>query len=821
MRHASQLCRGLAEATRSLERPYVPRHVPLPSSSYNASAQHSSTPTPPRPSTSHSKDRTAKSAPRREAEQLRFTKHSTASLPDSGFQRFQPSSPKPISSNEPPIDTQRGQFSNDASFYSASQSEDAFASVKRPTPTKSHEGGSHPSSVSLHPTTPKTNAVASHPGRAPRDRSRAASNSNNQGDQSTARGIKLLMQAYPSLSKAQANLLLQTFRQIHTYRSRPPTALPAWYEDLVWTTERLAQGSERTESSQSLCLLLRYVYQRNDLRSLLRLEKRAIRLFSTLQQSSSEASESALLVKGLGNYEVDGVSIWPEAGEDPRRLAFNLHVAYAAKEGNWTKVDELVSQPSSSKRVAGKTEATHQRETMLGPIGWSSLLRFGLGAVREPNTAKHRNTPTVAELTTDDPSSLMVSTVVTDPTTSLPGITAEEEQARQIQQDEAQAQAKLSVTKRLLPHLLRYTRTSLTKPSDTAEESSTTDPKTPAWLLQSVLTQLAERADSASTTRIAKLALSEKSIDRHALPRGGATRILNLVLVACQQNRAVNLPETLRVFNDLTGSTLGQGIVGSTVAHKAQERQSDVASTQRSEKKGEEGNLVPNEESIVLVLKKVRQPKVRHPLFRAAWSRKLVEEFQRLFPEVHLTGRTFRMILDNCIASAPTSQPRQEEAAPAATEHVVAKGRHGRRLRQAASKASTTPFPTSPPTPPPTNRGPIVKQGIVANTLQDILKTFSRSNLASPLHLSTTNRRKFEHTLLRTLRLLRVKKEHHRQKLSKETTREGVVKHHTAAIADIDRIIKLIGKVKRLGRREEKRGKRAEVKAATGGSRQR
>ncbi len=98
--------------------------------------------------------------------------------------------------------------------------------------------------------------------------------------------------------------------------------------------------------------------------------------------------------------------------------------------------------------------------------------------------------------------------------------------------------------------------------------------------------------------------------------------------------------------------------------------------------------ITPNEESLILVLKKVR-----HPLFRTSWSRKLVDDFQELFPNVKLSGRTFRVLVDKCM-TAPPSQSSSDAVAEAGAEAAdspgptpavgVASGRRGRKLRQQA-----------------------------------------------------------------------------------------------------------------------------------------
>ncbi|SPO21864.1 uncharacterized protein UTRI_01852_B [Ustilago trichophora] len=789
MRHASQLCRGLAEASRSLERPYIPRHVPLPSSSYSAAAQTSATTTPPK-----------SSAPRRSSKEA------------------------------------------------AKNSEDARSSIRHKTPLKrplSQRDATFQHRPSQPDHTSSTNTLTSKTHSNPSGRNSSNSNRSRSAQVPSSQEAERLMAAYPGLSKDQATVLLQTFRRIQSLRSHAPGALVTWYEELIWTTERQAQERVRIESPQSLSMLLRFAYQRNDLRSLLRIESRAARLSSTFARSRNDAFVSNVSPKELGSTEVDGISIWPEPGEDPRRLAYNLKVAFAAREGNWLKVDELLTQPSPSIAKSSKGQATGpptgRSEYALDATGWGGLLRFGLGSVQRFDV-ESRNPVTSAVLSGNGkqvmstaPTSASETLSFLDPISS----DIEAEKLRKAKEDEMQAQAKLSVTKRLLPYLLRFTSTPKNndKAADSAQDatSRSAEPTTPVWLLHAVLAQLAERGDAASTVRIAQLALSEKSaLEQLALVRGGATSILNFALMACSQNHSVNLTETLRIFNNLTGSQLGLTISGSTVLAQPSfsnggkgQSQSKLHLKQSSDKPQqhtlEEGriasagqaHIIPNEESLVLVLKKVR-----HPLFRAAWTRKLVDEFQQLLPTVKLSGRTFRIIIEKCVAPAPglaSESVALPEPAPSATaEHpsTIASGRRGRRLRQqAAEQILPDPCPVSLKS--SKTRGPIIKRSILSQTLTEILTRFRPNPTLTKtllLHLSTTNRRRFEHTLLKAKRCLLVKKQHHMDQIARAPTeaaaREGFLRHEKASLNEIDNLLDLIAKVQRLGRSEETRKKK-------------
>ena len=593
-------------------------------------------------------------------------------------------------------------------------------------------------------------------------------------------GLKPIKAAYPHLSKSQATLLVRTFRQFKALRSQAPSAVVAWYENVVWTTERESQGAERIETVESLSMLLRYAFQRNDLRSLLLLETRAARIATQGSRSANPASTSAPLPKELAGIDADGVSLWPDAGEDPRLVAYNLKIAFACRQGNWVKVDELLNDArlgrTSSSRAARSSASSARSASVLNAIGWGGLLRFGLGNVQKLQVGQTGIAPAAANTSLH---------ATTDGDSTLASEETEQERLRKTADDEAQMNAKLSVTKRLLPELLRYTSASrqhVKLQSATSTDEVSLEPQTPAWLLHSVLTQLADRGEIASILRILQLALSEGSsaLTDH-VERAGQTHVLNLALTACVRNFGVNLAETLRIFNSLTRSELGRSVSGRAVLGRPtvvgearcemwggsevvprREVGSGEAGTLQGWADGKErdSRMMPNEESLVLVLKKVR-----HPLFRAAWARRLVDEFERLFPQVKLSGRSFRMVIDKCVAPAVTRSVSNDSACKSTTAST-----HGDQHPSLHPPASTRPS--------------IVKQSILLSTLTTIINRFT----TTPLHRSTTNRRRFEHSLLRTTRILRDKR---------STT------SHPHQLNYIDTLLTRIAQVKRLGRRHD------------------
>ncbi|SJX61761.1 uncharacterized protein SRS1_12745 [Sporisorium reilianum f. sp. reilianum] len=806
MRHASQLYRGLAEATRSLERPYIPRHVPLPSSSYSAVAQSSVTTPPPNLSTLEkdsaraAQPQSSRTDPSHDAvAQSRLSGAQQAALHQRQVRQGQPA-PSIVLDDSPSISRQQQSIARKP----GRQLQQGHPRERQPSRTSKSE--TSPISISRP-----------HPDRTPAKQKHPKSSD-------SPSGLEAVMSAYPDLSELQADLLLRTFHQIKTLPSHAPSAVVAWYEDFVWTCERESQGAESIETTESLSLLLRHAYQRNDLRSLLRLEGRAARTTAFDKQSRASVTIPATMPKELTDIRMDGISLWPDPEENPRILAYNLKVAFAARQDDWKQVEELLNDArlakTSSKKAGQNLSASTRSASALNAIGWGSLLRFGLGNARKVQI-EHAGMTSPGESrlhAAADPSSGS-----SDSASSL-SEEIEAERIRKAMDDKAQMQAKLAVTKRLLPALLRYTNGANNAASSSDARGSDADalqPKTPAWLLQSVLTQLADRGDAASIIRIVQLALLEDSPavrNDPARSGGQSTHILNLALTACERNQKVNLAETLRIFNSLTGSKLGQSISGPavltrpTVTNAGQrERHSEPQpSASRKDSTDAESDLqrserwmTPNEESLVLVLKKVQ-----HPLFRAAWTRKLVKEFERFFPTVKLSGRTFRMIVDKCIApaaqSTSSSEPGVSTSAEASPERIAATGRRGRRLRHAA----TAPLPTSH-TVTPAPRKPAIKQSILLHTLDDILTRFS----ATRLHLSTTNRRRFEHTLLRAKRTLQLKKALHQTQLAVPTANAaGAHTHHTRALAQLDTLLDRIAAVQRLGRcQDAHRKKRAKA----------
>ncbi|GAC96293.1 L-aminoadipate-semialdehyde dehydrogenase [Pseudozyma hubeiensis SY62] len=857
MRHASQLCRGLAEAARSIERPYVPRHIPLPSSSYSAAAQTSSTSSAPGPSTTEPNFSRA-AAPQRNDRPVGVSEAVNPSL--------LPSTQDHSSSTASYL---RNQVPRSAVLHIERRNEDATSHTKaappiEPVSTQSAlrntdsltqntrrraNAGTRFTVDASSKSAPRSSTIrlSTSDEPHPKQLSRAQSKLSREG---AKRDIEYVKATYPHLDEPQAGLLVRTSYQINSLRSQAPSAVMAWYEDFVWTTERHSQNSQKSESLESLSMLLRFAYQRNDLRSLLRLESRAMRIPSIAKQSRVNFSPTDTISKRMRGPEEDGVHLWPSPNENPILLAHNLKIGFAAREGNWVRIEQLLDSASlagqsSSKavRVGHDSSLMTRSAYVLDAIGWGILLRFGLGNVQRHKSRNVDDTPRNNQALQDTKKTDTVSS------TSTSDVLLQDEITKAAD-DEAQMQSKLSVTKRLLPDLLRYTNESSrhvrpegTSATGPAKESAAKfgGGTTPAWLLQSVLTQLAERGELVSTIKIVQLALSEGSstVKRDSTRDARPTHILNLVLMACHRNHKVNLAETLRIFNSLTGSRLGESVSGSavlaepTVIERGRDQQSPPSkSLQKDAEKADaigrpaaegQSGMRPNEESLVLILKKVR-----HPLFRASWTRKLVAEFERFFPQVKLSGRSYRMIIDKCVTPGSASQSRDTEmtattemdSTRVAAERIVASGRRGRRLRQEAATASQS-IPSASSSikatshsagPARTPRPPIVKQSMLSTTLDEILNRFDGSRPSSCFHLSTTNRRRFEHTLLRAKRLLLQKKASHLHKLqpcpTTTDTSSAQAIHHTSAISQIDTLLDKLAQVQRLGRRQEAHSKR-------------
>ncbi|KAF6767122.1 hypothetical protein PSEUBRA_002729 [Kalmanozyma brasiliensis GHG001] len=551
------------------------------------------------------------------------------------------------------------------------------------------------------------------------------------------------------------------------------------------------------------------------------MESRAARFRPSDPQSSAGTLAPAAVSKLPELANVDDVPTWPARDENPKALAYNLKVAFAARQGDWVKVEELLDNADLLSSAPTKPNRDHRgtpkrRSGMtLDAIGWGSLLRHGLGNVQKLDVAG-LSTAAGADASSEEPRSrshdLTASTHPNDQSSDDP-----DDKLKKAKEEAQQMQAKLSVTKRLLPNLLRSMSrsASVARSSNLAGDESkapaeVAESSTPSWLLQSVLAQLAERGETASAIRIVQLALSEASpsLGNNAADRRTATHVLNLALQACGHNGRIRIAETLRIFNSLTSSQLGHDISGSTVLIQPRVL-SDFKKPREDAKNELTSVIVPNEESLVLLLKKVC-----HPLFRASWTRRLVDDFERLFPQVSVSGRTFRMILANCLAPAPAPALAGVPASmPAVRERVVASGRRGRRLRQAAATNNTA--SASPDVTVATAREPRLKVSILSQTLETILTRFAHFTAAHDpsrrLHLSTTNRLRFEHTLLRAKRMLLVKRAAHQEALRSIAAvgkRKRMTTHHTHAITQINIALDRIAAVQRLGRCEEAHWKR-------------
>ncbi|SPO44102.1 uncharacterized protein PSANT_01787 [Moesziomyces antarcticus] len=663
MRHAAQLCRGLAEAARSLERPYVPRHVPLPSSSYSAAAQSPALPSPPRPDALGGKgeaepQRAANIAQRLGRGRLRdsVSTGSSSRIHDSRAKTRQPpiAQASLVRKFEAPlqVDSNRSWTQKRQKGVRNSRAVDVKQKWREDGRT-----GTRPEGGSILPAYVQAK-------------------------------LKRLKAVYPSLSQEQALLLWRTFERTRTFRTYRPQALISWYEDHVWTNERQTADAPHIESAASLCMLLRYAYLRNDLRSLLRVEARAVRS-AWLAKDRHRTTAAPGSTKQLGGSEADGVAIWPVHDEDPRRLAHNLKLALAARDGDWIKVEQLLD----AHRVARNGGSYHE----LDAVGWGSLLRFGLGSVE--TLPKPIATPQPVE----EPAPSKGSARKKQPRKATIAEVSVETKERVEEPNEdgdekrLQAEARVSLTKRLVPQLLRQTRAR----QDAADEA-------PGWLLESVLTQLLEHGKSDAVLRIVRLALAETGPQQDPSVRGGSTGMLNLALAACVQDRRITLAETLRVFNSITGSSFGRNLAG------------------RSKQPEGKGEIVPNEESLVLVLKKVR-----HPLFRASWSRKLLDEFMQRWPHVRLTGRSYRIVLDLCATAPPKPTPDSH-------------AREGGERKVPVSESA-----------PGRARKVIVKATLLERTLLDILTQFESN--PRTFHRTTTNRFRFNYTLINLRRIVKLK----------------------------------------------------------------
>ncbi|PWZ00578.1 hypothetical protein BCV70DRAFT_236946 [Testicularia cyperi] len=426
MRHAALLHRGLAETSKALERPYIPRHVPLPSSSWTSSSSSSSAPRPlPAPSSASASSRAHPSAcapvP---ASNRNWDTDAQSDLPSRPFK-------------------ERGVPRTSARVLSQPLSQYGHtASVKGKA-----RAGWEPSVSDRSPITcsrfPQLPAVYEHSVATseakPPQRTSATSNgapltlswiphyeialSQSAMRDRTARrltSVNDVMQLYPHLSQVQAAFLLQVWEQLYLQRAKSSGEIVRWYQDFVWSQERqLAQdlqsplsstpstidtGNEdrpiqTLETQQSLSMMLNFAFRAADAKSLQVLASRAHRRRLRLL-ASSEAPNSGTLSparapsQDTSPFFMNFDDLWPEPDEDPVRLAFNLRISLAAKTEDWLLVNHILDTARTKRSRTAQTSGSRTRHAsrsqsdltdygsaMLSEFGWFSLLRYGLGQV--------------------------------------------------------------------------------------------------------------------------------------------------------------------------------------------------------------------------------------------------------------------------------------------------------------------------------------------------------------------------------------------------------------------------------------------------------
>ena len=393
-----------------------------------------------------------------------------------------------------------------------------------------------------------------------------------------------------------------------------PSQVLAWYDEKVWRDRRTG-GLEACETSEeAVALLMRFAYDRDDAHTITRLAGRPAR--------------AAILDHGTA--WIDG---WPPH-VDLKRLAMTMLISLASNRGDWPAVRALLAKAKA-------------KDIRLDPYTWSALLRHGLAHVPPQDILKHPDsdpaeeearpkrlrrleaalkqaTEVVPKPAKPQPSAIkpMVPVVI------VPGLLTEgaaKKLALRTRKRRVEHQDKMR--SQLLPAIL----------ADVSPASASP----PAWLITSVLANLADEGKSDVVLRLVRQLVCEFELPDAGADESGAgagaeagavaapvsspdtlpsgTSVLNCALRACARNHACTFRETAGVFTDLTGwdITTSSAVEGMATAR-----------------------LVPNETSLAYLLKAVHRPRLALSLLRAFTTR---------WPDVALGTTPFRMVLEICL----------------------------------------------------------------------------------------------------------------------------------------------------------------------------
>ncbi|KAN0063154.1 hypothetical protein ACQY0O_004318 [Thecaphora frezii] len=424
--------------------------------------------------------------------------------------------------------------------------------------------------------------------------------------------------AYPHLNHGQARLVLLLRRHAELHKPRPvPARLLAWYLELLWQQRRQVTDSEARlcESAESLAVLLRFAFRSEDAEMLAKLAPRASQWAAAHRGRRYGAAPRQPGPQDDQEVSSRWVAGWPPA-IDPEELSYVLRITLAARDGNWKKVNRLLSELSKATGVFDQSGIN----TQLSSFVLNALVRHGLAqpikdtsaTPEEDETATARRTSrgssSQASSTTPLPASRKsrrklraaeanaeaVNRNATEVSAPVPEKSEDQllhEQYRQRFSEAMQTERQQTAAMLLPPLLSRLGRESvpLAAEDDEAEsgdaaarpdQAAGAGARPPMWLFMSTLNNLADAGESQRVLSMVVRYLSEKRSEQAAasseeasaqqdekvdvvfpVTRPGATKVqgttlLNVVMRAYNRDDSARFDDLCRVFAQLTSVEL-------------------------------------------------------------------------------------------------------------------------------------------------------------------------------------------------------------------------------------------------------------------------
>lgn len=442
-----------------------------------------------------------------------------------------------------------------------------------------------------------------------------------------------------------------------------PTANGHYNVDADKTISQVPGRATSLETAPCLNIMLTFAYGHADFQTIDELDRRARQRSFYIPRSTQTAHASSTTPYSEEKYtHVLGGASWPGPQDDPVRLAFNMKVALAARDGLWSRVLTLLenaeirrpkSRISSGSDLASETERAAPQDIIDYPLdtfAWIELIANGLGA----------NSKAFADATTDtsaidDQGELLLAT--TDMDSSLRPHDQAAQQKREEQETAAlskkefaakQEEARVIVTRLLVKSIRRYTAReaanlmykAAARTPEEAAKSIKANPILP-WLVLAKLKQLErDQQSTAEVLEIARAALHEirtlPSDIRNPYGKPGSSQILASVLFNLRANRRVPLPEALRIFEEFTGFDLRASMLAKDVS---------VAQSPKTD----QYYLPPSEAALCTMLRRQiddfysKSRKSNYSLEGRVWA--MYKAIRTAFPRIYLSSRTYRILM--------------------------------------------------------------------------------------------------------------------------------------------------------------------------------